>query len=294
MYIRLDDAELDGLRGLDHSLWVLYMHLKQFMDYETGIVGYARRISYQSISEALYIEPRQGAKGGSPHRSSIRRMLDQLLKNGIIRKGRKDTLVFKLHLADINNHVQNKADINTTPQADRLKSNAGVGFKQKADIPKTAKADTPHLSLNTINKSPSTKILNTVEAGNAKTDVDGENLHFHKSLHADVTEAMKKMLTGFQHDQQQELLDELAWYISKKKISATPTGLLAAMVKQAKNGAFIAANAYAVKKQREAPAPAAEPPRQELSAEQKAANKEKGRAAMGNVRQLFNQKGAAA
>ncbi|CAN4270592.1 hypothetical protein MCERHM31_00793 [Methylophilaceae bacterium] len=292
MYIALTDQELDALQGRDYVLTVLYMYLKRFMDYNTGIVGHQRRISYQSISEALYIEPRQGVKGGSPHISAIRRMIVQLLSSGIIRKG-KAPLVFKLPMAQVESYAQNKADRKSTPQADSTKANQGNDYSYKADIPKKAKADTPHLSLNTINKPTSTKILNTVEVANVKTDGDGENLHFHKSLHADVTEAMKKMLTGFQHDQQQELLDELSWYISKKKISATPTGLLAAMVKQAKNGAFIAANAYAVKKQRDTPAPAAEPVKPEFTAEQKAANKEKGRAAMGNVRQLFNKKGAA-
>lgn len=291
MYIAIDEQELDALRGLDHSLWVLYMHLKQFMDYKTGVVGYARRISYQSISEALYIEPRQGVKGGSPHISSIRRMLDQLIKQGVIRKSRNDTLVFKLHLAGLNINDQNKADTKPTGKSDSQKASKHKAYSEKADIPKTEKADIPHLSLNTINKPTSTKIVNTVSE--QQKDVDAGLLHFHKSLHADAIQAMQKMLTGFHHDQQQELLDELSWYISKKKISATPTGLLAAMVKQAKNGAFIAANAYAVKKERERPAAAAEPARPQLSAEQKTANKDKGRAAMSNVKQLFNKKGTA-
>jgi hypothetical protein len=292
MYIAISDQEIDALSGTDYVLTVLYMHIKQFMDYKTGIVGYARRISYQSLSEALYIEPRPGVKGGSPDKSAIRRMIDQLIKHGLLRKGRRDTLVFKLPLADVDFYNQNKADTKSTHQADTPKASKNKPLSTQADTPKTAKADTPHLSLNTINKPTSTKIGNRVEE--TKNDDDVENLHFHKSLHADVCDAMRKMLTGFQHDQQQELLDELAWYISKKKISATPTGLLAAMVKQAKNGAFIAANAYAIKKASDNPNPATiEKPRQELTAEQREANKEKGRAAMGNVRHLFNKKGAA-
>lgn len=295
MYIRLDEAELDGLRGLDHSLWVLYMHLKQFMDYETGVVGYARRISYQSISEALYIEPRQGVKGGSPHISAIRRMIDQLIKHAVIRKSRKDTLVFKLHLADINNNVQNKADKKPTLKDDTSKASKEKDYSENADIHKTAKADIPHLSLNTINKTPSTKLSNSVEAGKVNADVDGENLIFHKSLHADVTASMQKQLEGFTHERQQEIIDELSFYINKNKINVSPMSLFMAMVKGAKAGTFIAANASSIKRARQAvKASAMEKPKAEPTAEQREATKEKGRAAMSNVKQLFNKKGAIA
>lgn len=292
MYIALTESEIGALRGMDHSLWVLYLHLKQFMDYSSGVVGYARRISYQSISEALYVEPRQGVKGGSPHISSIRRMLDQLIKHDVIKKSRSDTLVFKLHLADTDFYNQNKADMKPTGKGDTPKANKHKALSSKADIPNEVKADIPHLSLNTINK-PTSLHSNHSMGEVAKVDDDAQ-LHFHKSLHEETVQAMQKMLKGFQHEKQQELLDELSWYISKKKISATPTGLLVAMIKQAKNGAFFAANAHLVKKERENPKPSAiEKPRTELTPEQREANKEKGRAAMGNVKQLFKRKATA-
>lgn len=288
MYIQITEQELDALSGTDYVLTVLYMHIKQFMDYKTGIVGYARRISYQSLSEALYIEPRQGVKGGSPDKSAIRRMIDQLIKHGLLRKSRKDTLVFKLPYADVENYAQNKADTKSTHQADTPQAIQHKALEHKADTPKKAKADTPHLSLNTINKPTS---LHSNECMVKITnDVDDAKLHFHKSLHQETTQAMEKMLKGFQHDQQQELLDELSWYISKKKISATPTGLLIAMVKQAKAGAFFAANAHLVKKARENPPPV-EKPKAEPTEQAKAINKEKGREAMGNVMLMFKKKG---
>ncbi len=154
MYIALTDQELDALQGRDYVLTVLYLYLKRFMDYNTGMVGLQRRISYQSISEALYIEPRAGVKGGSPHISAIRRMIDQLLNSGIVRKG-NSPLVFKLPYAQVENYAQNKADRKSTPQADIIQANTGEAFSTKADRPKKAKADTPHLSLNTINKPTS-------------------------------------------------------------------------------------------------------------------------------------------
>jgi hypothetical protein len=287
MYVALTDQELDALRGTDYALTVLYVYIKQFMDYKTGIVGHARRISYQAMSEALYIEPRQGVKGGSPHISSIRRMIDQLLKVGILRKGRNDTLVFKLPYADTENHVQNKADRKSTPQADRPKANTGAELDQQADRPKKAKADIPHLSLNTINKPTSSSIGNSVS--DQKKD-DDELLIFHKSLHADVTESMKNQLAGFQHERQQEILDELSFYISKNKISVSPMSLFMAMVKGAKAGTFIAANANSVRKAREnLKASVIEKTKPAPTAAEKEANKEKGRAAMSNVKQLFKR-----
>lgn len=292
MYIALTDQELDALQGRDYVLTVLYMYLKKYMDYSTGMVGRQRRISYQSISEALYIEPRAGVKGGSPHISAIRRMIDQLLNSGIIRKG-NDPLVFKLPLAQVENYAQNKADRKSTPQADTDKANTGFDSSTKADRPKKVKADTPHYSLNTINKPTSSSIGNSVS--DQKKDDDDDNLIFHKSLHADVTAAMQKQLDGFNQERKQEIIDELSFYISKNKISVSPMSLFMAMVKGAKAGTFIAANANQIRKARQAAkASAIEKPKTEPTAEQREITKEKGRAAMTNVKQLFNKGGKAA
>lgn len=293
MYVALTEQELDALRGTDYALTTLYIYIKQFMDYKTGVVGYARRISHQSISEAMYIEPRQGVKGGSPHISSIRRMLDQLIKCGLLRKSRNDTLVFKLPYADTDNYAQNKADKKSTLKADSTKANTGAEFEIKADIPKKAKADTPHWSLNTINKPTSSSIGNSVS--DQKKDDDDEKLIFHKSLHADVTASMHKQLDGFTHERQQEIIDELSFYINKNKINVSPMSLFMAMVKGAKAGTFIAANANSIKKARQAAkASAMEKPKAEPTAAQREATKEKGRAAMSNVKQLFNKGGKVA
>lgn len=292
MYIVLTDQELDALQGRDYVLTALYIYLKKFMDYNTGMVGLQRRISYQSISEALYIEPRAGVKGGSPHISAIRRMIDQLLNSGIVKKG-KAPLVFKLPYAQVENYAQNKADRKSTPQADTDKANTGNDYSTKADRPKKVKADTPHYSLNTINKPTSSSIGNSVS--DQKKDDDDDNLIFHKSLHADVTTAMTKQLDGFNQERKQEIIDELSFYISKNKISVSPMSLFLAMVKGAKAGTFIAANANQIRRAREAAkAQPVEKPKTEPTAEQREITKEKGRAAMSNVKQLFNKKGQAA
>ena len=293
MYIAITDQEQDALRGADYSLTVLYIYIKQFMDYKTGVVGYARRISYQGMSEALYIEPRAGVKGGSPHMSSIRRMVDQLLKCKILVKDRSDTLVFRCPLADTDNHVQNKADRKSTPQADSIKPIQQQATDQKADRPKKAKADIPHLSLNPMSKSSSSMVESVLQEVCQQTD-DDDKLIFDKSLHTDITQKMTDLVQGFKKEKQQELIDELSYYISKKKISASPLALFIAMVKQAKNGAFIAANAHSIKKLREtAKASALEKPKEAPTAEQIEINKSKGRLAMASVHDILKGKKSA-
>lgn len=234
MYIALTEQELDALQGTDYALSVLYLYIKRFMDYDTLIVGYKRRVSYQGMSEALYIEPRQGVKGGSPHQSAIRRMVDQLLKSGLLKKSRKDTLVFKLPLAMTDYHVQKKADRKSTPIADTHEANKQANLAGKADTPKKAKADTPHLSLNTISNTTTTNNLLSSD----QTESSSSHLIFSKRLDTKTTQSMQKLVNGFNADQQQELIDEVQGYIERGKVQSTPLALLHGMVERCKLGAF--------------------------------------------------------
>lgn len=287
MYIALTEQELEALQGTDYALPVLYLYLKRFMDYKTGVVGYARRISYQSMSEAMYIEPRQGVKGGSPHVSSIRRMLEQLLKIGIIRKGRSDTLVFKLPYADTDKNAQNKADKNPTGKADSIKTNTGAEFEVKADIPKKAKADIPHLSLNTTNKAAAASHKLPI-ANNVPENAAAEFI-FHKSLNQEAQAFMKNATKDQSHDMQQVLFDELSGFLEKKKIKSNPMGLFITFVGQLKTGTFIPVYATSVKNLRENPNPLAVEKAKPTEAEREA-TREKGRAAMQNVQSIFKRK----
>ena len=57
-YLTLTSDELAALEGLPYVQQVLYFRgIKPYMDRKTGITGIKRRISYQSLCEALYIEP---------------------------------------------------------------------------------------------------------------------------------------------------------------------------------------------------------------------------------------------
>lgn len=249
MFLAVSEQELDALNGTDYSLTKLYLYLKQFMDFDTMIVGYKRRISYQSISEALYIEPRQGVKGGSPHISSIRRMLEQLIKCGLMKRSRKDTLVFKLVLADTSFYVQEKPDKKSTPIADKVKASNSNGLEHKPDRPKNAKADTPLNLINTIfSTTTTTKLLSTDQA-TAKSS--SSNLIFTKSLDHNTQQAMFNLVKDFDTDMQQQLIDEVQGYIERGKVQSTPLALLYGMVERCKLGAFVTNYASKVKATRE-------------------------------------------
>lgn len=237
MFIPVDFQELDLLRGADHSLTALYLYLKQFTDFNTGIVGLKRGISYQSISEALYIEPRQGVKGGSPHKSSIRRMLTQLEKLGLIQKRQTETLVFKLKFGKTDFSANKKADTKSTPQPDTLEASNSKAFSNKADTPKNEKADTPLHNNNYITTTTENKLLSTNQE-NAVSGCGCENLIFHKSLDNDTVQVIKKLVQPFNAEMQQELLDELHGYLDLKKIQSTPIALMRGFVERAKVGAF--------------------------------------------------------
>lgn len=156
MYFTVNDNELDALCGLSYTQQITYLRgIRPYMDRATFMVGVKRRISYQSLSEALYIEPHQGIKeSGSPSRQQIRRAVKGLERAGLIAIQSFDKhLILKCLLADISYCVQNKPDTKPTQQVDTNKNrdyprnsiDYGNHFP-KGDTANYTKADTPHKS----------------------------------------------------------------------------------------------------------------------------------------------------
>lgn len=117
--------ELDALWGLPLLAQVVYFRgIRPEMDYQTGLVGVrsprTKRISYQSISEAVEVHPHQGRTGaGKPSRGELRAAVGQLVKVGLIEVLSESTpsnrqLIFKCLLADVGYSVQKKDDTFTT------------------------------------------------------------------------------------------------------------------------------------------------------------------------------------
>lgn len=164
MAILLCDEEINAMQGNCHFINNLYIFgIRRYMDYQTGIVGIKRHISYQSLCEELYVEPRQGiSKAGSPHKSAVRRAIEQLIKIGLLERiPNKKYIIFRLPLAKQDYSARNKPDTNPTHHPDTKpdtlltgKNPDSVAFLEypnqkpdtKPDIPFLAKPDTPPLS----------------------------------------------------------------------------------------------------------------------------------------------------
>ncbi len=152
MDFSINDNELTALYGLPHLQQLAYLRgIRPYMDIRTNMVGIKRGISYQSISEQIYVEPHQGIKSETYSRMQVRRALASLVRVGLISvqsEGMK--LILKCELASRPYSVQNKVDLKPTQQLDPVNNSfapANINdLKEnfdKADIGKTAKADTP-------------------------------------------------------------------------------------------------------------------------------------------------------
>lgn len=148
----INDHELAALCGLPHIQQLAYLRgIRPYMDVKTGLVGIKRRISYQSISEQLYVEPHQGIKSQSFSRDQMRRAMSGLERAGVITvQSEGMQLILKCELATRDYSVQNKAAINppqkaiTNPHEKNLVNTGLSGVEPlKADIAESQKAATP-------------------------------------------------------------------------------------------------------------------------------------------------------
>ncbi|MFO8834959.1 hypothetical protein SC661_14105 [Legionella pneumophila serogroup 1] len=115
----INSDELAAMSGLPHIQQLAYLRgIRPYMDVKTGITGIKRRISYQSISEQLYIEPHQGIKSQNFSRDQVRRAISGLVRAGIIEiQSEGMQLILKCLLASKHYSVQNKAAINPPQKA---------------------------------------------------------------------------------------------------------------------------------------------------------------------------------
>jgi hypothetical protein len=153
-YLKINFDELSALNGLPYIQQLLYIRgLRPYMDYETGIVGIKRGVSYQSLSEILYIEPHSGISSGSPSKDQIRRAIKGLERAGLLQAESLDTkLIFRCILVGLDYSVQNKPAINPPQEAaidkdsyKSLLSRDSEYFEDKLASVKTGKPATPLL-----------------------------------------------------------------------------------------------------------------------------------------------------
>lgn len=170
-YIIINHYERSALSGLPYLQQLTYLNgLKPYVDYQTEIIGIKRRVSYQSLSEALYVEPHQGyVQSGSPSKNQIRRALTGLKKAGIIEIQSLDKqLIFKCLLLDRDNSVQNKVDTKPAhqPNTNQNDVNQDKSMNYSETLPKdnTLKSPKPDIPLNNNNNYFLFFLLNAFEA----------------------------------------------------------------------------------------------------------------------------------
>lgn len=148
-YIQINHAETANLLGLPYLQQVTYLlGIRPYMDRRTCIVGTNRPISYQSLSDLLYIKPHSGISSGKPSRQQIRRVVQYLEKIGLIKIQSEDKhLILKCLLA---HSEQDKAstEVGTQPDTRAYGENPITAMVvanqfQKADTEANTKADTP-------------------------------------------------------------------------------------------------------------------------------------------------------
>jgi hypothetical protein len=92
MTFRIDDDEMEVLAGdnnsrLSHEAKLVYLlGIRPYMDYETGLVGFKRVVSYQSIREVLEYAPPKGStkKAQRYEKEAIRAIFKELERAGLI------------------------------------------------------------------------------------------------------------------------------------------------------------------------------------------------------------------
>ena len=144
--------ELEALSGLPHWQQLTYLRgIRPYMDVQSGITGIKRKISHQSLTEQLYIEPHQGIKSESFSRAQVRRAVAALERVGLVSNlSRQKQLILKCELATLGYYAQNKAVTNPSQKAVTKPSQknpvVACSFEDsdlKPDHGNTPKADTP-------------------------------------------------------------------------------------------------------------------------------------------------------
>lgn len=155
-FLFVNTDELSALMGLPYIQQLAYLiGIRPYMDRNTFLVGVKRKISYQQLAEALYVEPHQGIEhSGSPSRQQLRRVIYALERAGLVEiQSIGKQLILKCLLADTDFPVQNKPDTNPAQQTNtnpnnknNLKSSGYDKSYQKPNTVQSTKPDTPHNS----------------------------------------------------------------------------------------------------------------------------------------------------
>lgn len=212
--ILLTDAEMDALYGLPFPCTAMYICLRKRMDYRTGRVGAVHSISWQALTEYLYIEGRPGIKAQSTSRWQAMRLAGHLTRVGLVRlesNPASGRLIFNLLQAVTDKTVSNKAA--RKPQAFPQGGDDALSIGQGAQLsPVTRKGAKPKAA-----QHPSTVLYHNAAA--ASVFIKGDKLIFPAELDklsATQRGALRRTLKD--NPALQCVLDELAGMMRTGKV----------------------------------------------------------------------------
>ena len=145
MTIKINDEELEALDELPHMVRCVYLFgIRPYADYATGVAGGPRRrISYQSLAEAVYVPPMPGTRESfQASKQQLRRALRRLESTGAVEiQSEARQLILRLPLMETDQSAYKQADTRPTQgrhtqadtQADILNPHSCGDSEGKAD-----------------------------------------------------------------------------------------------------------------------------------------------------------------
>ena len=225
--LSLTGPEVELLYGLPHLAQVLFLAIRLRMDYRTGTVGVRPDISWFALSEALYVEPGPGMRGGRPSPDQVRRAARWLVKSGLVQMRSIEAqrkLIFFLPLSKRDFFAQSKAASKPPDQAARP--------AQRENNPKPARPSNPKPATHPDSVSNHN---NYAEVGGFSVD-SFEVSPALRAVEPQLRNELKRHPGAF--DQAQAALDELAYAQTKGAIQKGPIPYFRAILKSIEAGTF--------------------------------------------------------
>ena len=222
--IKLCPAELMALSGLPFAAVALYvLAMRPRMDYRTGMLGNAPRISWQALSEWCRVESRQGVAEERLSEWQLRRLADHLERAGLVDRRsatneRTGTLVFRLPLADRDSSVQKN------PAGMSAGKSAGVPHREEHPNPagmsagKSAGHPEPRFSKETSSSSSPSVDVETV----ADDDDDEPGLIYPQTLTPSQKASAERKVRSLPKGVRQRAIDELTGYLIARSSQGNP------------------------------------------------------------------------
>ena len=127
------NAEFEALYELHHVDYVVYIWLRKYMDYGTGIVGVSRGISRQMLLERTYVPETRGRGRQSMTVSALRESIGRLIGRGLLgHYGNGQRLIFRMPMAYTGKfRPQEQQPRNSRPDNTEQQPTSGINVSSK-------------------------------------------------------------------------------------------------------------------------------------------------------------------